>query len=85
MENTTNQEMMDDILAIFSAFIAEYFDGIDPFQIELETKIQDLTDDIGKMELVKDEIYTFYKVEKPEISFHTVGELVDDIAAKLRA
>ena len=85
MENTTNQEMMDDILAIFSAFIAEYFDGIDPFQIELETKIQDLTDDIGKMELVKDEIYTFYKVEKPEISLHTVGELVDDIAAKLRA
>ena len=83
MTTTEKKEMMEDILAIFSAFIAEYFDGIDPFQIEPETALNDIGDDPKTLQEVIAELFAFYKVEKDKETFQTVGDLIQSVANQL--
>lgn len=83
--NNVTIETKEDVFAIFSAFIAEYFDGIDPFQIEMEADLQTLAgEQQDKMEQVIDELFTFYKVEKVAgQTFQKVEDLIMYIASKI--
>jgi len=83
--NNVTIETKEDVFAIFSAFIAEYFDGIDPFQIKMEADLKALAgEQQGTMEQVIDELFSFYKVEKVQgQTFQKVEDLILHIASKV--
>lgn len=83
--NNVTIETKEDVFAIFSALIAEYFDGIDPFQIEMEADLEALAgEQQGTMEQVIDELFSFYKVEKVQgQTFQKVEDLILHIASKV--
>lgn len=90
MKTSIDQETTENLLAIFSALVAEHFDGIDPFQIHMEDKTEELLSGNGESfyHVVVD-FLQFYHIDSPIEKeslfqqFPTVGEVIYFIAKNL--
>lgn len=61
---TFEKDNLENLLAIFAALVAEHFDGIDPFQIQMEDETKELLfDDQDKFGAVIEDILQFYQIK----------------------